>query len=167
MRHSDFLITLSLHTFQTMNSISSNKLSLKYQIFTPSHCKDIGIRQFVFVAKTQIFTQLPMKPSKLLKGIYRFKYSSLSNTKNFLSLKPSVYYRLPFFRKYDEIKRKRIILYIVTDFITVCSVQAAVCRQLFLYLKFHFSLPWCFLDFILPYESLSLNSLFTVINLTS
>ena len=94
-----FLITLSLHTFQTMNSISSNKLSLKYQIFTPSHCKDIGIRQFVFVAKTQIFTQLPMKPSKLLKVIYRFKYSSLSNTKNFfgiLSLKPTVYYRLPF-----------------------------------------------------------------------
>ena len=37
-----------------MNSVRSNNLSLKYQSFTPSGCKDIGRRKFEFVAKTQI-----------------------------------------------------------------------------------------------------------------
>ena len=36
-----------------MNSVRSNNLSLKNQRFTPSDCKDIGIRTFEFVAKTQ------------------------------------------------------------------------------------------------------------------
>ena len=36
-----------------MNPDRSNNLSLKYQTFTPSGCKDIGIRKFEFVAKTQ------------------------------------------------------------------------------------------------------------------
>ena len=36
-----------------MNPVSSNNLILKYQIFTPSGCKDIGIRKFEFRAKTQ------------------------------------------------------------------------------------------------------------------
>ena len=36
-----------------MNSVRSNNLSLKYQRFTPSDWKDIGIRKFDFVAKTQ------------------------------------------------------------------------------------------------------------------
>ena len=39
--------------FQTINSGRSNSLSLKYQRFTPSGCKDIGIRKCKFVAKTQ------------------------------------------------------------------------------------------------------------------
>ena len=39
---------------QTMNSVRSNNLSLKYQRFTPSGCKDIGIIKFEFVAKTQV-----------------------------------------------------------------------------------------------------------------
>ena len=39
--------------FQTMNSVKSNSLSLKYRRFTPSGCKDIEIRKFEFVAKTQ------------------------------------------------------------------------------------------------------------------
>ena len=33
--------------FQTMNSVRSNCLSLKYQRFVPSGCKDIGIRNFI------------------------------------------------------------------------------------------------------------------------
>ena len=37
-----------------MNSVRSKNLSLKYQRFTPLSCKDIGIRIFEFVAKTQI-----------------------------------------------------------------------------------------------------------------
>ena len=36
-----------------MNAFILNDLSLKYQIFTPSNCKDIGFRKFEFVAKTQ------------------------------------------------------------------------------------------------------------------
>ena len=39
--------------FQTMNSVKSNSLSLKYQVFPPSGCQAIGIRKFKFVAKTQ------------------------------------------------------------------------------------------------------------------
>ena len=37
----------------TMNSISSNSFNLIYQRFTQSGCKDIGIRKFECVAKTQ------------------------------------------------------------------------------------------------------------------
>ena len=36
-----------------MISVKSNNISLKYQRFTPSGCKDIRIRKFKFVAKTQ------------------------------------------------------------------------------------------------------------------
>ena len=36
-----------------MNSVRSNNLSLKYQMFIPSSRKDIGIRKFEFVAQTQ------------------------------------------------------------------------------------------------------------------
>ena len=39
---------------KTINSFKSNNLSLKYQRFAPSGCKDIGIRRFEFVAKTQV-----------------------------------------------------------------------------------------------------------------
>ena len=39
--------------FQTINSGRSNSLNLKYQKFTPSVCKDIWVRKFKFVAKTQ------------------------------------------------------------------------------------------------------------------
>ena len=38
--------------FQTMNYIRSNNNSLKYQMLTPD-CKDIRIRQFEFVTRTQ------------------------------------------------------------------------------------------------------------------
>ena len=36
-----------------MNSVRLNSLSLKYNWFTPSGCKDIEIRTFEFVANTQ------------------------------------------------------------------------------------------------------------------
>ena len=36
-----------------MYSVISNNLSLKYQRVTPSGCKDIGIRTYKFVTKTQ------------------------------------------------------------------------------------------------------------------
>ena len=39
--------------FQTMNSVQSNILNLKYLMFTSSGCKDMGIIKFEFVAKTQ------------------------------------------------------------------------------------------------------------------
>ena len=42
--------------FQTINSGRSNSLSLKYQRFKPSGCKDIGVNKFKFVAKTQFLS---------------------------------------------------------------------------------------------------------------
>ena len=47
-----------------MISVRSNHLSLKYQRFTPSGYKDIGIRKFKFAAKTQF----------LCKSIYIYLY---------------------------------------------------------------------------------------------
>ena len=40
-----------------MYSVTSNKLNLKYKRFTQPGCNDIGIRQFEFVAKTQILNK--------------------------------------------------------------------------------------------------------------
>ena len=42
--------------FQTINSVRSNNLGLKYQRFTRSGCKDAGIKKSEFVAKTQFLT---------------------------------------------------------------------------------------------------------------
>ena len=42
--------------FQTINSVRSNDLSLKYHRFTPKDRKDIGISKFEFVAKTQFLS---------------------------------------------------------------------------------------------------------------
>ena len=39
------------YIFQTMNSVKSNNLSLKYQMFTTSGSKDIGVYIFEFVPK--------------------------------------------------------------------------------------------------------------------
>ena len=39
-----------------MISVRSNHISLKYQRFTLSGCKDIGIRKFKFVAKPQFLS---------------------------------------------------------------------------------------------------------------
>ena len=42
-----------------MNSFESIDLRLKYKMFTPTGCKDIGIRIFEFVAKTKnLFTKI-------------------------------------------------------------------------------------------------------------
>ena len=40
-----------------MNFVRSNNLSLKYQKFTPSGCKNIRILKLGFVAKTQFLSQ--------------------------------------------------------------------------------------------------------------
>ena len=40
-----------------MNSVGSNNLSLKCQRFTPTGCKDIGIKKFEFVAETQFLLE--------------------------------------------------------------------------------------------------------------
>ena len=58
--NSDFLIPISLkpnvvdNRNQTMQSVRLNNVSLKYQSFTSSGWKNIGIRKFEFVAKTQL-----------------------------------------------------------------------------------------------------------------
>ena len=57
--NSDFLIPLSLQPNVLdlryfIISVGSNSLSLKYQRFNPSGCKDIGIRKISFEAKTQL-----------------------------------------------------------------------------------------------------------------
>ena len=51
--------------FPTMNYIRSNNLSLKWQRFTPSGWKDIWIRQFKFVSKTQFLWKYSWWCSKI------------------------------------------------------------------------------------------------------
>ena len=48
--------------FQTMNSVRMNILSLKYERFSPTGCKDIGNRTFEFVAKTQFLIAIEVDP---------------------------------------------------------------------------------------------------------
>ena len=52
-----------------MSPDRSNNLNLKYQRFTPSGCKDIGIRKFEFLAQTQFplrySVQSPYAPSEV------------------------------------------------------------------------------------------------------
>ena len=50
-----YIFTTQCHTpliFQTMHSVRSNNLSLNNQRFTPSCCKNIGIRKFELVTRT-------------------------------------------------------------------------------------------------------------------
>ena len=51
-----------------MNSVRANSLSLKYHRFTASGCKDIEIRKFEFVAKTQFLWIKSNKVHKVLKS---------------------------------------------------------------------------------------------------
>ena len=48
-------ITNSNLLIQNKNFVRSNNLGSKYQKFTPSGCRDMGIRKLKFVAKTQFF----------------------------------------------------------------------------------------------------------------
>ena len=58
-----------------MKSVRSNSLSMKYQKFTPSDCKDIEIRKFEFVAKTQLLS-LKHKLVVIVQGTYGRKVIS-------------------------------------------------------------------------------------------
>ena len=51
-------ITNSNLLIQNKNSVRSNNLGSKYQKFTPSGCRDLGIRKLKFVAKTQFLCLL-------------------------------------------------------------------------------------------------------------
>ena len=64
------LSVLYLKIFQTVNSVRSNNLSLKYQRFKPSDCEHIEIRKFELVAKTQFlcFKALSSKIEVFLHG---------------------------------------------------------------------------------------------------
>ena len=54
-----------------MNSVRSNNLSLKYQRLETSGCKDIGMRKFEFVAKTQFLRIVCYKYTISIQFIYR------------------------------------------------------------------------------------------------
>ena len=55
-----------------MNSVGSNNLSLKYQRFTPQGRRDVGIRTFDLVAKTQFLKSTTLQLYKIfcLKILY-------------------------------------------------------------------------------------------------
>ena len=42
--------------YNHVNDMSNYKFYLKYQRFTPSGCKDVRIRKFEFVTKTEFIT---------------------------------------------------------------------------------------------------------------
>ena len=49
------------YSYPNINSVRSNKLSLKYQRFIPTDCRDIEIRKFEVVTKTQFLKKLKMR----------------------------------------------------------------------------------------------------------
>ena len=59
-----------------MISVISNNLRLKLQRFKPTGCKDIGIRKFQFVAKTQLLWSVTAE--RLKKGFRNGIYSLFS-----------------------------------------------------------------------------------------
>ena len=52
-----FYLCNLMSSFLTKESVTSNNMSLKYQRFTPSGCKDKGIKKYEFVAKTHFKTK--------------------------------------------------------------------------------------------------------------
>ena len=52
-----------------MISVRLNNLNLKYQRFTPSGCKDIGIRKSEFVTKTQFLFKICKSIKKTENGV--------------------------------------------------------------------------------------------------
>ena len=56
--------------FQTLNSVRLKSLRFKFQMFTPSRCKDRGIRKFELVAKTPYFKDLGLSLNRLLALIF-------------------------------------------------------------------------------------------------
>ena len=53
-----FVFCCTRELFQTLKSVKSKNLSLTYQRYTLSGCKDIEIRKFEFVTKTQFFLEI-------------------------------------------------------------------------------------------------------------
>ena len=104
--------------FQTMNK--SNNLSLKSPRFKPSGCRDIGIRTFKFVAKTQFHffpielylgVLLPWWSGKVLSGTVvnwaswhlcmvhlKFRLQSLNPINMHCKLQPYSFIQRPFSR---------------------------------------------------------------------
>ena len=67
--------SLTPFIFRTINSVRSNSLSLKYQRFTPSGCKDIRVSKCKFVAKTQFLWSNPL--SSYNEQIYLYIYERM------------------------------------------------------------------------------------------
>ncbi len=77
--NSDFLIPISLDsnlvkplTFQTMTSVKSYNISLKYQRFTTLGSKDIGMRKTEFVARIQWIQLLYRHNMRIIHSIKKF-----------------------------------------------------------------------------------------------
>ena len=80
-----------------MISVRLKNLNLKYQRFTPSGCKDIGIRKSEFVTKTQFLYQLNkegmvvrfkriiIRKKQVVKRILKTGTKHLSQTQIFLA----------------------------------------------------------------------------------
>jgi len=59
-----------------MNIVKSNNLTLKYKMFTSPGSKDIGIRKFKFLTKTQCAPYFIYRESKIfiIKSILHSKF---------------------------------------------------------------------------------------------
>ncbi len=78
--------------FQTMNSDRSNNLSLKYQIFTPSGCKDIVIRKLLLVSRLKenqkcstLLSYGPVRYKNKIIDKHSFRLQRTRNKSNFFS----------------------------------------------------------------------------------
>ena len=56
-----------------MNSVRPNNLSLKYQSYTQTGCKDIGIKKFEFMTKNQLlYKKAPFILNTSLQFLFGF-----------------------------------------------------------------------------------------------
>ena len=100
----------------TINCVRSNSRSLKYQRFTLSGCKDIGIRTFKFVEKLSSFDCKKKTPINVKEYVYNYflvlHYLSCSTEQisNTLSRKSIGEKKKLFLMIYDL----KVILYLVS-----------------------------------------------------
>ena len=71
-----------------MNYVRSSNPSLKYQRFTPSGCRDIVLRNFEFVAKTQF-----LSPSLMLNKRILICYESIIFTAKYSPKQKQFFYK--------------------------------------------------------------------------
>ena len=127
---------------------------IKYQRFTPSGCKDKGIKQFVLVIKTVVFQVFsfvgnPVVPTRLVQNIF-IPGSTVYWTTWFYCILDYIvllYTRLHGSTVYQT---KQFQLYLFRIYLILVLLYTGLCSSNYTCLEYLFSWFFCILDYIVP-----------------